>query len=95
MPDDELYIIYTSGSTGQPKGVRLLNKTLNNLIKWQRDVSECDQGDCTLHFMSLSFDVSVQEIFGTLAGGGCLYIASEEERRDLDLLQEVIRGAGD
>lgn len=82
MPDDELYIIYTSGSTGQPKGVRLLNKTLNNLIKWQQDVSECGQGDCTLHFMSLSFDVSVQEIFGTLACGGRLYIASEEERRD-------------
>lgn len=60
--DDELYIIYTSGSTGQPGGVRLLNKTLNNLIKWQQDVSECGQGDCTLHFMSLSFDVSVQEI---------------------------------
>ncbi|WP_368082717.1 amino acid adenylation domain-containing protein [Klebsiella michiganensis] len=90
MPDDELYIIYTSGSTGQPKGVRLLNKTLDNLIKWQRDVSECGQGDCTLHFMSLSFDVSVQEIFGTLACGGRLYIASEEERRDLDHLQEVI-----
>lgn len=90
MPDDELYIIYTSGSTGQPKGVRLLNKTLNNLIAWQRDVSDCGQGDCTLHFMSLSFDVSVQEIFGTLTCGGRLYIANEEERRDLDHLQEVI-----
>ncbi|SJN60077.1 Linear gramicidin synthase subunit D [Vibrio ruber DSM 16370] len=89
-PDDELYIIYTSGSTGQPKGVRLLNKTLDNLIVWQRDVSDCGEGDCTLHFMSLSFDVSVQEIFGTLASGGRLYIASEEERRDLGHLQDVI-----
>lgn len=91
MPDDELYIIYTSGSTGQPKGVRLLNKTLNNLIKWQQDVSECGQGDCTLHFMSLSFDVSVQEIFGTLACGGRLYIASEEERRDPIICKRLSR----
>ena len=44
--------------------------------------------------MSLSFDVSVQEIFGTLACGGRLYIASEEERRDLDHLQEVIQEQG-
>lgn len=91
MPDDELYIIYTSGSTGWPKGVRLLNKTLNNLVEWQQGISDCGPGDCTLHFMSLSFDVSVQEIFGTLAYGGKLYIASEDERKDLDHLQEVIQ----
>lgn len=90
QPNDELYVIYTSGSTGQPKGVRLLNRTLDNLIVWQNTLSNCGPDDCTLHFMSLSFDVSVQEIFGTLTNGGRLYIASEEERKDLDHLQAVI-----
>ncbi|CDL86069.1 non-ribosomal peptide synthetase [Xenorhabdus cabanillasii] len=89
-PDDELYVIYTSGSTGQPKGVRLLNKTLSNLLEWQKGISDCSEGDCTLHYMSLSFDVSVQEIFGTLCTGGRLYIADEEERKDLHYLQNVI-----
>ncbi|MEX0444768.1 amino acid adenylation domain-containing protein [Xenorhabdus sp. SGI246] len=89
-PDDELYVIYTSGSTGQPKGVRLLNKTLSNLLEWQKGISVCSEGDCTLHYMSLSFDVSVQEIFGTLCTGGKLYIADEEERKDLHHLQNVI-----
>ncbi|MBC8943670.1 non-ribosomal peptide synthetase [Xenorhabdus indica] len=89
-PDDELYVIYTSGSTGQPKGVRLLNKTLSNLLEWQKGISVCSEGDCTLHYMSLSFDVSVQEIFATLCTGGKLYIADEEERKDLHYLQNVI-----
>ncbi|PHM73861.1 non-ribosomal peptide synthetase [Xenorhabdus kozodoii] len=89
-PEDELYVIYTSGSTGQPKGVRLLNKTLSNLLTWQKEITICGEGDCTLHYMSLSFDVSVQEIFGTLCTGGKLYIADEEERKDLHHLQDVI-----
>lgn len=90
-PDDEFYVIYTSGSTGKPKGVRLLNKTLSNLIQWQRSISECSTGDRTLHYMSLSFDVSVQEIFGTLCSGGTLYVTSEDERKDLHHLQQVIQ----
>ncbi|MCT8354498.1 thioester reductase domain-containing protein, partial [Photorhabdus kayaii] len=89
-PEDELYVIYTSGSTGQPKGVRLLNKTLSNLLTWQKEITICVEGDCTLHYMSLSFDVSVQEIFGTLCTGGKLYIADEEERKDLHHLQSII-----
>ncbi|WP_338803301.1 amino acid adenylation domain-containing protein [Xenorhabdus griffiniae] len=89
-PEDELYVIYTSGSTGQPKGVRLLNKTLSNLLTWQKEITICGEGDCTLHYMSLSFDVSVQEIFSTLCTGGKLYIADEEERKDLHHLQNVI-----
>ncbi|OKP02968.1 non-ribosomal peptide synthetase [Xenorhabdus eapokensis] len=89
-PEDELYVIYTSGSTGQPKGVRLLNKTLSNLLTWQKEITICGEGDCTLHYMSLSFDVSIQEIFGTLCTGGKLYIADEEERKDLHHLQNVI-----
>ncbi|CCW30868.1 putative nonribosomal peptide synthetase TomB [Xenorhabdus nematophila F1] len=89
-PEDELYVIYTSGSTGQPKGVRLLNKTLSNLLTWQKGSTICGEGDCTLHYMSLSFDVSVQEIFGTLCTGGKLYITDEEERQDLHHLQNII-----
>ncbi|MDR0218144.1 MAG: amino acid adenylation domain-containing protein [Enterobacteriaceae bacterium] len=89
-PEDELYVIYTSGSTGQPKGVRLLNKTLSNLLTWQKENTICGESDCTLHYMSLSFDVSVQEIFGTLCTGGKLYIANEDERKDLHHLQNII-----
>ncbi|MCA7014962.1 amino acid adenylation domain-containing protein [Dickeya dadantii] len=90
-PESEFYIIYTSGSTGKPKGVRLRNKTLSNLIQWQQSISACGAGDRTLHYMSLSFDVSVQEIFGTLCNGGTLYVSSEEERKDLHHLQQVIQ----
>ncbi|MDC9622013.1 amino acid adenylation domain-containing protein [Xenorhabdus sp. XENO-7] len=93
-PDDELYVIYTSGSTGQPKGVRLLNKTLSNLLAWQKEITVCREGAYTLHYMSLSFDVSVQEIFGTLCTGGKLYISDEEERKDLHHLQGVIEARG-
>ncbi|KZE84171.1 hypothetical protein AWB61_05585 [Chromobacterium sp. F49] len=73
-PQDLAYLIYTSGSTGAPKGVRMPHRALANLVAWQLQ----DQGDYagrrTLQFSPLSFDVSFQEIFSTLASGGELVL---------------------
>ncbi|SEG83667.1 amino acid adenylation domain-containing protein/thioester reductase domain-containing protein [Thermomonospora echinospora] len=85
-PGDEIYLIYTSGSTGRPKGVVINDVTIANLVHRQRDLSGPHADARTLQYMSLSFDVSAQEIFGTLCAGGTLVPADAELRTDLHRL---------
>ncbi|TQV68007.1 amino acid adenylation domain-containing protein [Exilibacterium tricleocarpae] len=79
---DLAYIIYTSGSTGRPKAITMPHLALTNLIQWQNKNSSCTVGSRTLQFSSLSFDVSVQEVFSTFCSGGTLVLTQEETRRD-------------
>jgi amino acid adenylation domain-containing protein len=89
--DHLAYVIYTSGSTGQPKGVAMPHRHLANLLHWQMSRSALPAGARTLQFASLSFDVSFQDIFSTLCGGGTLVLISEERRRDPDAMWRVLR----
>ena len=75
------YMIYTSGSTGTPKGVRMGRRSIANLVKWQREASFKPDAK-TAQFAALGFDVSAQEIFGTLCGGGTLCLVPERLRSD-------------
>jgi D-alanine--poly(phosphoribitol) ligase subunit 1 len=80
-PDLPVYIIYTSGSTGWPKGVVLPHSSLDNVVEWQA-ASSVAPDVRTAQFAPLNFDVSFQEIFGTLGAGGTLVVIPETLRRD-------------
>ncbi|SMF95273.1 amino acid adenylation domain-containing protein [Methylomagnum ishizawai] len=84
--DDLAYVIYTSGSTGRPKGVMLPHGALANLIAYSRQQPGLGEAYRTLQQTSLSFDVSLQEIFSTFDTGGCLVLIDEATRRDSQLL---------
>ncbi|MCA9603402.1 MAG: amino acid adenylation domain-containing protein, partial [Myxococcales bacterium] len=84
------YVIYTSGSTGKPKGVALGRACLTNLIRWQLAETAVGAGARTLQFSPLSFDVSFQEIFATLCGGGELVLISEALRLDAPSLLKFL-----
>jgi amino acid adenylation domain-containing protein len=90
-PENLVYVIYTSGSSGRPKGVCLPHRALTNLLFWQLENSYLPAGSRTLQFTSLSFDVSFQEIFSTLCGGGCLVLVSDSLRRDARRLLRFLR----
>ncbi|MCB1033744.1 MAG: AMP-binding protein, partial [Acidobacteria bacterium] len=81
-PQNLLFVIYTSGSTGRPKGVAMGRGAIANLIAWQTAEAAFRPGKKTLQLSSLSFDVSVQEIFETWASGGELVVVDEDTRRD-------------
>jgi len=89
--DDLLYVLFTSGSTGRPKGVAMHHAPLTNLIQWQLRTSVCGAGERTLQFAPISFDVSFQEIFTTLAQGGTLVLITDEDRlNSTQLLRKII-----
>jgi amino acid adenylation domain-containing protein len=85
------YILYTSGSTGKPKGVAMPHRALCNLIRWQIGNVMGPVNAKTLQYTTLNFDVSFQEIFATLAGGGTLVLFREELRYDPAALLQLMR----
>jgi amino acid adenylation domain-containing protein len=71
---DFAYVIYTSGSTGRPKGVMIDHRgAANTIIDINRSFN-VTAGDRVLALSSLSFDLSVYDIFGTLAAGAAIII---------------------
>ncbi|MVF12550.1 amino acid adenylation domain-containing protein [Ketobacter sp. MCCC 1A13808] len=69
------YVIYTSGSTGKPKGVMITHSNAAALIHWGHSVYSKEDLTGVLAATSVCFDLSVFEIFVTLAAGGKIILA--------------------
>ena len=93
-PDDAAYVIYTSGSTGRPKGVVVSTGNLTALLSAMRDVVPLDDSTRTLAVTTVSFDIAVFEIFGTLLGGGTVVVADDDTIRDPVALGAAITSSG-
>ncbi|HXL96104.1 MAG TPA: amino acid adenylation domain-containing protein, partial [Streptosporangiaceae bacterium] len=76
-PSNPAYVIYTSGSTGRPKGVIIEHAQAAAFASWARSQFSAADLSRVLASTSLSFDVSVFEIFGTLTAGGSIEIAPD------------------
>ena len=72
--DHLAYLLFTSGSTGRPKGVEVTHRNLVHFVGCGSDLVAGGEDAC-LQVVPLGFDISVQEIWGTLANGGRLVIA--------------------
>ncbi|WP_211178791.1 non-ribosomal peptide synthetase, partial [Brasilonema octagenarum] len=81
-PEDLAYVIYTSGSTGMPKGVMISHQGVVNTILDINQRFNVNANDRVLALSSLSFDLSVYDIFGTLAGGGTIVIPEAASTKD-------------
>ncbi|GAA2709872.1 non-ribosomal peptide synthetase [Micromonospora olivasterospora] len=100
MPQDDLplqgtsqdlaYIIFTSGSTGTPKGVMVEHRAAINLIEWVNDTFSVGPDDRLLFITSLSFDLSVYDIFGILAAGGSIRLAAKEDIQEPTRLLDIL-----
>jgi non-ribosomal peptide synthetase component F/methionyl-tRNA formyltransferase len=104
-PDDIAYVIYTSGSTGRPKGATVTHANIQNLfLKIDQTVDGHAPGTWLAH-TSISFDISIPELFWTLTRGARVVLAgsskpklsadaSNESARSIDF-GLVFRGAAD
>ena len=82
LPDDLAYVIFTSGSTGVPKGVMIEHQAAHNTIADINRRYRVDENDCVFALSSLSFDLSVYDIFGVLGAGGTLVLPEASAIRD-------------
>jgi natural product biosynthesis luciferase-like monooxygenase protein len=75
------YVIYTSGSTGKPKGVMVSHRNVANFFTAMDQRFGEDAPGTWLAVTSISFDISVLELFWTLARG--FKIVLQEDNRQL------------
>jgi len=68
-PGNLAYVMYTSGSTGHPKGVMIEHGSVAAFISWCKKEFRNAAFDTVLGVTSICFDLSVFEIFYTLAAG--------------------------
>ncbi|MBV9110805.1 MAG: amino acid adenylation domain-containing protein, partial [Gemmatimonadetes bacterium] len=69
------WTLYTSGSTGRPKGVQIEHRAAVAFLRWMRGWVAEDELPGVLFSTSVSFDVSVAELWFTLCAGGTLVMA--------------------
>ncbi|MBI9090212.1 MAG: amino acid adenylation domain-containing protein [Desulfobacterium sp.] len=80
--DDLAYVIHTSGSTGRPKGVMVDHRGAVNTILDINKRFGLGPGDRVLALSALNFDLSVFDIFGTLAAGGTIVLPDSSGVKD-------------
>ena len=82
--NDLAYIIYTSGSTGKPKGVQITHRNLINFIyALNNSYQNINNEDSLLASTSISFDVSIFELFLSILNGAKLVLYNEEYITDI------------
>ncbi|SDQ31306.1 non-ribosomal peptide synthetase [Pseudovibrio sp. Tun.PSC04-5.I4] len=89
--EDLAYVIYTSGTTGRPKGVMVPHKGPANLVEWFRQQKQVTENDRVLLSTSITFDISVVEVFATLSCGACLVVSERSRLLEGTYLVETIR----
>ena len=75
---DAAYIIYTSGSTGRPKGVAISHAAICHFVRSEGSVLGLTEHDVVFQGFSLSFDMSLEEIWTAFAAGATLVVGTRE-----------------
>lgn len=84
-PEDVYYIIFTSGSTGKPKGVQITFDCLNNYLEWAVTLGGSREQKIGKNFANqapFSFDLSVMDLYTSLASGGTLHTMTKQMQED-------------
>ncbi len=79
---DLAYILPTSGSTGFPKGVMIAHRSVVNLVTDMCRRFELLPDDRVFGVSSVSFDLSVFDVFATLSVGAALVLPAADRSAD-------------
>ena len=92
--DETYYIIFTSGSTGTPKGVQITADCLGHYLDWSVTLGSSaqeKQGQVFLNQAPFSFDLSVMDLYTSLAVGGTLYCLEKSVQSDYRALVQELK----
>jgi len=77
-PDQLAYVMYTSGSTGKPKGVAVSHANVSSFFTAVEELLQPNSPGTWLALTSVSFDISVVELFWTLSRGFTVVLQPSE-----------------
>ena len=83
------YVIFTSGSTGKPKGVEVEHEGMVNYLQSVSDNLHFTENERGLTVVTITFDISISEMFLPLINGGTLVVADNETAKDGNLLTKL------
>lgn len=91
IPGDTGFMLTTSGSTGKPKTVVLRHGGVDNFTEWASDAFGIRAGSRVLSLAPMNFDLSLLDIWATLASGGCVVLVPAAKAVDGDyVLAQVV-----
>jgi D-alanine--poly(phosphoribitol) ligase subunit 1 len=94
-PGSPWYIIFTSGSTGTPKGVVITRECLESFIDWTLAEQKFVEGqEVFLNQAPFSFDLSVMDLYSSLASGGTLFSLTRDMLLEPKLLYQALASSG-
>jgi D-alanine--poly(phosphoribitol) ligase subunit 1 len=78
--NDPFYIMFTSGSTGDPKGVIITLGCVMSFLNWiMAEQGFVEQAETFLNQVPFSFDLSIMDIYASLATGGTMFSVTHED----------------
>jgi D-alanine--poly(phosphoribitol) ligase subunit 1 len=94
-PSDPYYIIFTSGSTGEPKGVVITLGCLTDFVTWTlAEQKFAERQETFLNQAPFSFDLSVMDLYLSLATGGTLFSVTNEQIANPKQLYHAFAASG-
>ncbi|KAI3396521.1 hypothetical protein diail_12045 [Diaporthe ilicicola] len=84
VPKSTAFVLFTSGSTGLPKGILIPHRAFSSSIRGHGEVLRFTTGPGSRNFQFTAYtsDVSIGEIFTSLALGSCVCVPSEWDRKN-------------
>ncbi|MFG2043714.1 amino acid adenylation domain-containing protein [Dactylosporangium sp. NPDC048998] len=88
------YLMYTSGSTGAPKGVAVRHDGVLNVLSSVADEPGLTRDDVLVAVTSITFDISILELFAPLVAGGRVVVGPDGVGRDPVALGRLLHDSG-
>ncbi|KAG6090388.1 NRPS protein [Claviceps sp. LM218 group G6] len=81
-PSSTMYVVFTSGSTGTPKGTVITHGNMSSALAHQAERLGLTASSRLYDFSPYGFDMSICNVFVTLALGCCLCVSRDSDRHN-------------